>query len=63
MRLAADRSVCVGAGQCVLSAPGNFDQSETDGTVVLLSETPVDEAAAREAAQLCPSGAISLSED
>ena len=57
-RVVADRDVCIGAGMCVLTAPDRFDQDD-DGLVVLLSAEPVD-AAAREAASLCPSGAIRI---
>jgi ferredoxin len=62
MRIVADTSRCVGAGQCVLTDPAVFDQSDDDGTVLLLTEH-VDEAqlpAVREAVQICPSQALSL---
>jgi ferredoxin len=65
MRINADENRCVGAGQCVLAAPSVFDQSDEDGTVVLLSDR-VDDAhadAIREAVTLCPSGALSLVDD
>jgi ferredoxin len=47
---------------CVLTAPEVFDQSEDEGTVVLLEQEPAasHEEAARRAVQLCPSGAISI---
>jgi ferredoxin len=65
MRIVADTSICVGAGQCVLSEPSVFDQDEEDGTVVVLVERPEEPglAGAREAVDLCPSGALALSED
>ncbi|MGK5533238.1 ferredoxin [Streptomyces sp. URMC 129] len=64
MRIAADTSVCVGAGMCALTAPRLFDQSDEQGTVVLLDPEPRgdDGAAAREAVERCPSGALSLAE-
>ncbi|HKN97732.1 MAG TPA: (4Fe-4S)-binding protein [Pseudonocardiaceae bacterium] len=64
MRIKADRDVCVGAGQCVLTEPAVFDQGD-DGLVKLLVETPDEVAAkaARTAVDLCPSGALSLAED
>jgi ferredoxin len=64
MRVEADREVCVGAGMCALTAPAAFTQDDTDGRVVLLAHepSPADEAAVREAAGLCPSGAISASD-
>jgi ferredoxin len=48
---------------CVLTAGEVFDQSEEDGTVVvLLPEPPAGkEGAVRRAVQVCPSGALSIS--
>ncbi|MGH3623782.1 MAG: ferredoxin [Sciscionella sp.] len=65
MKVTVDRNVCVGAGNCVLTAPEIFDQSEEDGTVVLLDATPGDERRIEieEAAAACPSGAISVQAD
>ena len=66
MRIIADRKRCVGAGQCVLAAPGLFDQSEADGQVIVLGSglvDPADEAAADEAVELCPSRSLTLGED
>jgi ferredoxin len=63
MRIVADKDLCVGAGQCVLTDPGVFDQSDEDGTVVVLVERPTDLEKAREAVHVCPSGALSLVED
>ncbi|MDF3288078.1 MULTISPECIES: ferredoxin [Streptomyces] len=65
MRIQADREVCVGSGQCVLTEPAVFDQSDDDGRVRLLAERPGPEYAktVREAVDLCPSRALSLGED
>lgn len=65
MRVVADTARCVGAGQCVLTEPAVFDQSDEDGTVVLLTETVTGDqvAAVEEAVDMCPSQAISLVED
>jgi ferredoxin len=62
MRIRVLRERCVGAGQCVLAAPRLFDQSDEDGTVVVLDETPSpeDEPAALAALGVCPSGTIRL---
>lgn len=62
MKANADRSVCIGAGMCVLTAPEVFDQNDEDGTVTLIAAVPSadDEAAVREAVRLCPSGAITV---
>jgi ferredoxin len=45
-------------------APEVFDQGEEDGIVVLLDATPPEQQhkAVREAACVCPSGAITLTE-
>jgi ferredoxin len=63
VRLRVDENRCCGAGQCVLVAPGVFDQRD-DGVVRLLDECPPKElhAAVRKAVDLCPTCAISLSE-
>jgi len=63
MRIVADRDVCVGAGQCVLTDPEVFDQSDEDGTVIVLVDTPGDLAKARDAVHVCPSQALSLVEE
>jgi len=64
VKIEVDRDRCCAAGMCVLTAPALFDQSEDDGTVVLLDAEPSPEhqESAREAAGLCPSGAIRVVE-
>jgi ferredoxin len=59
--IVVNRELCVGSGQCVLVAPRTFDQSD-DGLVLLRSPDP-DPRDARNAVELCPSGALSLTED
>lgn len=63
-RVAVDRTKCIGSGQCVAHAGAVFDQSDDDGTVVLL--VPEPDAALREAvdkaARLCPAQAIAIVE-
>jgi ferredoxin len=64
-KIMADVGRCVGSGQCVLTDPDAFDQSEEDGTVVLLQDTPADDEAlkrARIAVEICPGRALSLTE-
>jgi len=65
MKVIADLDVCIGAGVCVLTAPDVFDQGADDGLVrVLVDEVAAgEERLAREAVDLCPSGALSISED
>jgi ferredoxin len=64
MKIEADATKCCGSGMCVLTDPAVFDQSEDDGTVIVLVAEPSAEhhAAAREAAALCPAGAITVHE-
>lgn len=63
MRIEVDPDRCAGSGMCALTDPAVFDQSEEDGTVVLLDAEPVGhEREAREAAHLCPAGAIKVIE-
>lgn len=60
MTIEADRDICVGAGNCVLTAPEIFDQDD-DGIVVLLNAEPTaeQENAVTTALTRCPSGALS----
>jgi ferredoxin len=55
---------CVGSGQCVLVAPGVFDQRDSDGVVVLLDATPPESvwANVREAVILCPAAVVRIRE-
>lgn len=64
MKISADTDVCIGAGMCALNAPEVFDQSEEDGTVVVLAAEPpaAQEQLVRRAVQMCPSGALKLEE-
>jgi ferredoxin len=65
MRIVTDTGRCVGAGQCALTEPAVFDQSEEDGTVVLLTDHTDGDTLANveEAVDLCPSQAITLVKD
>jgi ferredoxin len=66
VRIVADTGRCVGAGQCVLTEPEIFDQDEDEGTVVLRTEQVSGDDAlehVRQAVHICPSQALSLSED
>ena len=62
MKIVADRDRCIGAGMCTLIGPELFAQADDDGRVLLLQEQPGSEYAdtAREAVDVCPSGALSL---
>jgi ferredoxin len=65
MRIVTDTGRCVGAGQCALTEPSVFDQSDEDGTVVLLTDQAEGDVLenVREAVDLCPSQALSIEED
>jgi ferredoxin len=61
MRVAGDREICMGAGVCVMTADGTFDQDD-DGVVVLTSDrvSAGEEKRVRNAVRMCPSGALSI---
>jgi ferredoxin len=65
MRIVTDTSRCVGAGQCALTEPAVFDQSDEAGTVVLLTDQADGDTIdnVREAIDLCPSQALSLADE
>ena len=61
MRVTADRELCVGSGACEMLAPDVFEVSD-DGVVQVLQDQPDDEESVRQAAQQCPTRALSLQE-
>lgn len=63
MRVTVDKDLCIGAGQCVVTAPDVFDQDD-DGIVELLTDVPGDgdAEAVRDAAHVCPARVISVEE-
>jgi ferredoxin len=64
MKVIVDQDRCCGAGQCVMLVPEVFDQRDEDGIVVLRNAEPPEtlHARVREAASVCPAGAIRVSE-
>ncbi|MER7169478.1 ferredoxin [Micromonospora sp. NPDC000207] len=62
LRIAVDRDTCCGSGNCVLTAPEVFDQDDSDGLVLLRDAAPHPQSdeRIRQAAALCPSGAIRI---
>lgn len=64
MRVTADRDRCIGAAQCVLSAPTVFAHDD-EGLVVVLTPEPGGDLydAVHNGRVLCPSGAVQLVED
>ena len=63
MEVTADRDVCIGSGNCVLTAPEVFDQDDDGLVVVLDGVDPAQAEAVRQAVAHCPSGALRLVED
>lgn len=72
MRIAADRELCIQAGNCVMVAGEVFDQDDdgivvvlvdTDGGAVQTAEVPDDQLDnVREAVRLCPATALAIVE-
>lgn len=62
MKIGIHRHRCIAVGNCAALAPEVFDQSDEDGTVVVLDEAPPDHQSERvsEAALRCPASAIAL---
>ena len=60
MRIELDQDMCIGAGNCVLTAPDLFDQRDEDGVAFVLEEnpSPEQEGSTKEAEALCPASAI-----
>ncbi|KAA6213063.1 MULTISPECIES: ferredoxin [Streptomyces] len=63
MKIDIDTSVCIGSGQCVLTAPGVFTQDD-DGFSALLPgrEDGAGDPLVREAARACPVQAITVTD-
>ena len=64
MKVAADRDVCISAGNCVMVADALFDQDDDGIVTVLVDEVPEgEEEHAREAVKMCPSQALRLASE
>ena len=65
MKVIVEEDKCCAAGTCVMIAPEVFDQREEDGIVILRDAAPSEDQhdAVRECVQVCPAGAIHVSED
>ncbi len=60
INISVDTGRCVGAGQCVLTAPDYFDQDD-DGIVTLLDPPDgADEDEVWQAGEVCPSRSITV---
>lgn len=63
VRISVDRDVCIGAGQCVMTAPGVFTQDDDGfGEVLGGREDGHGSPLVREAARACPVSAITVRE-
>jgi ferredoxin len=62
MKVSVDRDLCIGAGNCALTAPAVFDQDVEEAVVVLLDESPPEgeRTAVRLAVERCPAAVIRL---
>ncbi len=61
VRISIDQGVCIGAGQCALTAPTVFTQDDDGLSEVLAGrEDGAGSPLVREAARACPVSAISL---
>jgi ferredoxin len=63
MRIDIDKDVCIGAGQCALTAPDVFTQDDDGyGTVRPGREHGAGGPLAREAARACPVSAVTVTD-
>lgn len=61
MKVQVDKNICIGSGNCEMTAPDVFEVRDGKSHV-LVDEVPADqEGKVREAVDGCPSGAISTS--
>lgn len=62
MRIVIDHEKCIMAGECVYNHPGLFAFGDDNLPEVLVAEpsTAAQQLGARQAAEVCPSGAITL---
>lgn len=64
MRITIDEDMCIGSGQCVLTAPGVFTQDDDGFSQVLPGhEDGAGDPLVREAVRACPVQAITIEDD
>ncbi|MGW3498913.1 ferredoxin [Streptomyces sp. NPDC001020] len=64
MTITIDKDVCIGSGQCALTAPGVFTQDDDGYSEVLPGmEDGGGDPLVKEAARACPVQAITVSEN
>lgn len=63
MKVHVKKEHCIGAGQCVLTAPTVFDQDDY-GIVILLDDSPAesDSDVVKQAASFCPANVITITD-
>jgi ferredoxin len=62
MHIDIDKDVCIGAGQCALTAPDVFTQDDEGYSTLLPGGEDGGSPLLREAARACPVGALTVSE-
>lgn len=62
MRIEINRDLCIGAASCVVIAPGTFEMDD-ENKVILIDAQGNDAQTILEAAQSCPTAAITLIDD
>jgi ferredoxin len=62
-RIRIDSDICVGAGNCALTAPEVFTTNDGFGAVIPGKEHAADDPRTTEAARACPVQAITLDRD
>ncbi|WP_406864645.1 ferredoxin [Streptomyces sp. HUAS MG47] len=60
VRVAVDRTRCIGAGQCALTAPDVFAQDDDGFGTVRPGRAEAAGPMLREAARVCPVGAVTV---
>ena len=62
MRIELDAETCISSGECCYNHPALFRFGDDDVPVVLVGELTTDQqrVAAAQAAEVCPSGAITV---
>ncbi|MBC9726423.1 ferredoxin [Streptomyces sp. TRM68367] len=62
MKISVNRDLCYGSGDCVYRVPSVFTAADGFGAVIPGRENAGDDPEVREAAERCPSQAITIGE-
>ena len=62
LKVVVDDRLCIGSGNCAMTAPAVFDQDDDQSVVVLLDDSPpeIQRAAVALAVEQCPSAVIRI---